>query len=87
MPPTPSDYATTVNITVVANVRTQLTRAGRDYTALAKHLDCALGTITSRMSGHTSFSAVELASIAQWLDVDVSTLWANTDQQHEAVGA
>lgn len=72
--PTPRSLGNTdtVAVTVAANVRAELGRHRKTYTDLAAHLGIGKQTVSARMSGSVPFDVVELASIAKWLQVDVT---------------
>lgn len=60
--------------TVAGEVRANLARRGKTKVWLAKQLKISTATLHRRLAGDSSFSLDEISTIAESLDIPVSTL-------------
>lgn len=72
--PTPPEYADIAR-QVGANVRAELARHQKTQADLAQRLGISAQTAGWRVSGDKPFTAVEVAIVARWLNVDISALF------------
>lgn len=73
--------------TVGRRVRSNLTLRGLGSSDLANLLGITRSAANRRLSGATSFSASDLAVVAEWLDVSVSDLFEPLPEQRVLVEA
>ena len=64
--------------TIAANVRAEVARAQVTQTDLGEALGLTQTQVSRRLAGHVEFGATELAVLADYLGVAVSTFYAGT---------
>jgi hypothetical protein len=76
----PAPVSLGISDTVTRNVRAELARHNKTKTDLGRHLELGPDAIKNRLSGRKPFDVVEVASIARWLGVDITTLMPATTE-------
>lgn len=66
---------------VAANVRAEISRAGRTASDAARWLGMSKQALSPRLRGERAFRAEEIAALARWLAVSTAVLLADNQEE------